>query len=108
MGESAISSVSLEELLKSGALSTSTFLLKNEVTTSSVPHVNTADSNPSQTQMLNAAKVSLLLARAFEKYQAGAHASLDVSSLQLGDFSIYLSRLHLTAAAAVPGERTKY
>jgi len=78
---------SLQDLLSSGAFTTSTFLLKNEESTSSTPH---AAFNPSQTQILNAAKISLLLSRAFAKYQAGAHASLDVSSLHLGDFTIHL------------------
>ena len=79
-------SVSLQELLNSGALATSTFQLKNEESTT----FNIAASNSSQMQMLNAAKISLLLARAFAKHKVGAHSSIDASSLQLGDFSIHL------------------
>eukprot|EP00984_Skeletonema_dohrnii_P007450 scaffold2701_cov137-Skeletonema_dohrnii-CCMP3373.AAC.9 len=78
--------VSLQELLNSGALATSTFQLKNEESTT----FNIAASNTSQMQMLNAAKISLLLARAFAKHKVGAHSSIDASSLQLGDFSLHL------------------
>ncbi|KAK1738459.1 putative AAA ATPase [Skeletonema marinoi] len=79
-------SVSLQDLLNSGALATSTFQLKNEESTT----FNIAASNSSQMQMLSAAKISLLLARAFAKHKVGAHSSIDASSLQLGDFSIHL------------------
>eukprot|EP00577_Skeletonema_sp_RCC1716_P029369 CAMPEP_0113408054 /NCGR_PEP_ID=MMETSP0013_2-20120614/20388_1 /TAXON_ID=2843 ORGANISM="Skeletonema costatum, Strain 1716" /NCGR_SAMPLE_ID=MMETSP0013_2 /ASSEMBLY_ACC=CAM_ASM_000158 /LENGTH=58 /DNA_ID=CAMNT_0000294037 /DNA_START=129 /DNA_END=301 /DNA_ORIENTATION=+ /assembly_acc=CAM_ASM_000158 len=56
-GEKSLA-VSLQDLLNIGALATSTFQLKNEESTT----FNITASNSSQMQMLNAAKISLLLA----------------------------------------------
>lgn len=92
MSESSIS-LSLEDLLSSGALTTTTFLLKNESSTSA-PDLDIATSDLAQVQMLNAAKISLLIARAFTKYQLGAHSSTDVSSLRIEDFRIHLGLSH--------------
>jgi len=79
--------VFLQDLLNSGALTSSTFQLKNDhpLSTPSAPHLSEDKSR----QMLNAAKISLLLARAFAKFKE-VHSSRDLTSLQLGDFLVHL------------------
>jgi hypothetical protein len=80
-------SVSLQDLLNSGTLATSTFQLKND----SCSGGGNASADPSQQQqnkqMLNAAKISLILAHAFARYK---EVGGSVSSLHLGDFIIQL------------------
>jgi hypothetical protein len=81
-------SVSLQDLLNSGTLATSTFQLKND---SCSGGGGNASADPSQQQqnkqMLNAAKISLVLAHEFARYK---EVGGSVSSLHLGDFIIQL------------------
>ncbi|KAL7450793.1 hypothetical protein ACHAWC_002644, partial [Mediolabrus comicus] len=83
-------SVSLQDLLNSGTLATSTFQLKNDSCSGGGGGGN-ASADPSQQQqnkqMLNAAKISLILAHEFARYK---EVGGSVSSLLLGDFIIQL------------------